>query len=246
MGDINVTGAKILYQNSWFLLSEAVTNTWIIMAVITALCIFLTRGLKVRPTSKRQVIAEWIVTKVNGLVSANMGPRFSSYGPLTAAVLAICACNSLSSLVGMKPATGDLSTVIGWALVVFVLITYYKIKTNGIGGYVKGFFEPLPPLMPINVIGEIATPLSMAFRHFGNIASGTIITALIYAALAGLSSAVLGLIPGAVGDLLSKVPLFQVGLPAILSIYFDLFSGCIQAFIFAMLMMINISVAAEG
>lgn len=244
--EVNVTGARIYYQNDWFLLSEAVVNTWIVMAVIVALCLFLTHNMKVHATSKRQIIAEWIVTKVNGLVNENMGPRFSHYGPLAAAILSMSVLCSLSSMVGAFAPTGDLSTVIGWAVVVFVLLTYYKIKANGIGGYIKGFFEPLPPLMPINVIGEIAKPLSMAFRHYGNIASGTIITTLLYTALAAASSALLGLIPGALGDLLSQIPILQFGLPALFSVYFDLFSSCIQAFIFCMLMMINISVAAEA
>ena len=244
--DISVTGAKIIYQNDWFLLSEAVVNTWIVMAFITVLCLILTHNLKVRPTSKRQIIAEFIVQKVNGLVHENMGDKFSNFGPLVAAVLSISVFCSLSSLLGMFAPTGDLSTMMGWALVVFVLITYYKIKTKGLWGYIKGYFEPLPPLMPINVISEVMTPMSMAFRHYGNVAAGSIISLLLYAALAVLSKAVLGLIPGAVGAALSQIPIFQVGLPALFSVYFDLFSGCIQAFIFCMLMMVNISVAAEG
>lgn len=244
--EINVTGAKIIYQNDWFLLSEAVVNTWIVMAFITALCLILTHNLKVRPTSKRQIIAEFIVQKVNGLVHENMGEKFSRFGPLVAATLSICAFSSLSGLLGMFAPTGDLSTMMGWALVVFVLITHYKIKAKGLWGYIKGYFEPLPPLMPINVISEVMTPMSMAFRHYGNIASGSIISLLLYAALAALSHAVLGLIPGALGAVLSQIPIFQVGLPAVFSIYFDLFSSCIQAFIFCMLMMVNISVAAEG
>lgn len=244
--DISVTGAKIIYQNDWFLLSEAVVNTWIVMAFITVLCLILTHNLKVRPTSKRQIIAEFIVQKVNGLVHENMGDKFSHFGPLVAAVLSISVFCSLSSLLGMFAPTGDLSTMMGWALVVFVLITYYKIKTKGLWGYIKGYFEPLPPLMPINVISEVMTPMSMAFRHYGNVAAGSIISLLLYAALAVLSKAVLGLIPGAVGAALSQIPIFQVGLPALFSVYFDLFSGCIQAFIFCMLMMVNISVAAEG
>ena len=86
----------------------------------------------------------------------------------------------------------------------------------------------------------------MAFRHYGNIASGTIITALIYGALAMASKALFGLIPGAVGQLLSNVPILQVGIPAVMSVYFDLFSSCLQAFIFCMLTMINIRTASEG
>ena len=226
--EIDLSGARILYQNDWFMLSEAVVNTWIVMAVITAVCIFLTRGLKVHATTRRQIVAEWIVTKVNGLVST------------------ISTLSSLLGLVTMFSPTADLSTLIGWAAVVFVLITYWKIKTNGLGGYLLGYFKPLPPLMPINVISEVMTPLSMAFRHFGNVASGSIISMLVYSALGAASAALFGLIPGVVGQVMSGVPLLQIGLPAILSIYFDLFSSCIQAFIFCMLMMINISVAAEG
>lgn len=245
---VDITGARILYQNEWFMLSEAVVNTWIVMAVIVAVCIFLTRGLKVHATTKRQIVAEWIVTKVNGLVKENMGPRFklSFYAPLAASILSISALSSLSSLLSMDPPTKDLSTLIGWAAVVLVLITYWKIKANGFWGYIWGFFKPLPPLMPINVVSEIMTPLSMAFRHFGNVASGSIISMLVYSALAAASAALFGLIPGVVGQVMSGIPLLQIGLPAILSIYFDLFSSCIQAFIFCMLMMINISVAAEG
>ena len=246
--EINLSGARILYQNDWFMLSEAVVNTWIVMAVITAVCIFLTRGLKVHATTRRQIVAEWIVTKVNGLVRENMGPKFrlSFYAPLAASVLSISALSSLSSLLTMDPPTKDLSTLIGWALVVFVLITYWKIKTNGLGGYLWGFFKPLPPLMPINVVSEVMTPLSMAFRHFGNVASGSIISMMVYSALGAASAALFGLIPGVVGQVMSGVPLLQIGLPAVMSVYFDLFSSCIQAFIFCMLMMINISVAAEG
>ena len=246
--EIDLSGARILYQNDWFMLSEAVVNTWIVMAVITAVCIFLTRGLKVHATTRRQIVAEWIVTKVNGLVSTNMGPKFrlSIYAPLAASVLGISTLSSLLGLVTMFSPTADLSTLIGWAAVVFVLITYWKIKTNGLGGYLLGYFKPLPPLMPINVISEVMTPLSMAFRHFGNVASGSLISMLVYSALGAASAALFGLIPGVVGQVMSGVPLLQIGLPAILSIYFDLFSSCIQAFIFCMLMMINISVAAEG
>ena len=89
----------------------------------------------------------------------------------------------------------------------------------------------------MNVISEFATPISMAFRHYGNVLSGTVISVLLGAALAGLSSLLLGNLPG----LLADIPLFQIGIPAILSIYFDVFSGCLQAFIFAMLTMMYVA-----
>ena len=243
---MEVNGAKIIYQNDWFFLSGSVVTTWIVMAVITLLCIFLTRNLKVHATSKRQIVAEFLVKAANNLVNANMGERFGYYAPLAAAVLSISVCSSLSSLLGAFPPTGDFSTVLGWALVIFTLITYWKIKAGGIGNYLKGYLQPVAVLLPINIISEVMTPMSMAFRHFGNIASGMIISMLVYSALAALSATVLGAIPGAVGQVLSGVPIFQVGIPAILSVYFDLFSSCIQAFIFCMLMMVNIKLASEG
>ena len=84
-------------------------------------------------------------------------------------------------------------------------------------------------------------PISMSFRHFGNVASGTVVTALVYAALSALSAAVFKFLPGA----LASIPFFQVGLPAVLSLYFDIFSSCIQAFIFSMLTMAYVSAAAQ-
>ncbi len=160
--------------------------------------------------------------------------------------MALSAFCSLSSMIGMYAPTSDLSTLLGWSLMVFVLITYNKFRAGGPLGYIKGYFEPIPVLLPFNIISEFATPLSMAFRHFGNIASGSVITGLIYAALAGLSAAIFRLIPGVVGQTLAQIPLFQVGIPAIFSIYFDIFSSLLQAFIFCMLTMMYIGSAAEG
>jgi F0F1-type ATP synthase, subunit a len=168
------------------------------------------------------------------------------YAPLIASIMGLSALCSLSSMIGMYAPTSDLSTLLGWSLMVFVLITYNKFRAGGPLGYIKGYFQPIPVLLPFNIISEFATPLSMAFRHFGNIASGSVITALIYAALAALSHAVFSLLPGALGSIMGQIPLLQVGIPAIFSIYFDLFSSCLQAFIFCMLTMMYIGSAAEG
>ncbi|MBR2764686.1 MAG: F0F1 ATP synthase subunit A, partial [Blautia sp.] len=106
--------------------------------------------------------------------------------------------------------------------------------------------QPIPVLTPFNILSELATPISMACRHFGNILSGLVIDTLIYGALGVASSALLGLIPGAVGQVVSKIPILDVGLPAITGVYFDWFSGCMQAFIFCMLTTMYIANAAEG
>ena len=126
------------------------------------------------------------------------------------------------------------------------MITSQKIKTNGFGGYLKGFTTPIAVMTPFNILSELATPVSMACRHFGNILSGVVINALLYSALAVASSALLGLIPGIVGDVLSQIPVLDVGIPAILSVYFDWFSGVMQAFIFCILTILYIANAAEG
>ena len=241
--NVEVHGAKVLLdipELGGAVLTETIVNMWIVMAVIVGLCIFLTRGMQVHARTKRQIVAEFIVQKVNGMVKENMGQKFQGYGPFIAAIMSLSALCSLSSMIGMYAPTSDLSVLLGWALLVFVLITYTKIRTNGVLSYLKGYTEPIPILTPFNIISEIATPISMAFRHFGNIASGTVITTLVYAALAALSSAVFQWLPGA----LSQIPILQVGIPAVLSIYFDLFSSCLQAFIFCMLTMMYIGAAA--
>ena len=248
MSGLQVTGAKVLFKIpilGGIPITETVVNTWIVMALLVIVSIILTHGLKIRPNSKRQIVAEYLVGMVNKLVRDNMGEKFMRYVPFIGALFSLSMFSSLVSLVGMYSPTGDLSTCMAWALLVFVLITYYKIRTQHIGGYLKGFTEPVFIMTPLNIIGEVATPISMAFRHFGNIASGAVVTLLVYSGLSALSTAVLGLIPGAAGQLLSQIPIFQVGLPAILSLYFDVFTSVLQAFIFCMLTMMYIKLACE-
>ncbi len=246
--NLEVTGPKILFKIPIFggiPITETIVNTWIVMALIVAVCIFLTRGLEVHARTRRQVVAEYLVNMVDKMVRGNMGERFVGYAPFIGALFSLAMLSSLISMVGLFSPTGDLSTCIGWAVLVFVMITYYKIRTQHLGGYLKGFTQPVFIMTPLNMISEVATPISMAFRLFGNIASGSVVTLLIYGGLAALSSGVLGLLPGVLGDVLSQIPIFQVGIPAILSIYFDVFTSVLQAFIFCMLTMMYIKLACE-
>ena len=220
-------------------ITESQVNSWLVMISILGLCLYLVHGITVKPGSKRQLVAEWIVEKTNGLVRENMGKRFMGFAPFVAGIMALSAFSSLMSLVGLRPPTSDMNVVAGWAILVFVLITHYKLK-GGLGPYVKGFFEPVPVFAPFNIIGELATPVSMSFRHYGNVLSGVVISTLVAYALQGLSKLLLGWLPGVLGSF----PLLQVGLPAVLSLYFDIFSGLMQAFIFAMLTMLYIGTAA--
>jgi len=217
------------------LITEAQINSWMVLLSIFGLCLFLTHGLRTQNISYRQHVAEWIVEKVQNMVTGNMGDYFSGFSPFIAAMLGLSGFSSLLSLFGLYPPTSDLNVVSGWAILVFILITYYKSKC-GFVSYVKSFANPVL-MAPLNVISEIATPVSMAFRHYGNVLSGAVISVLVATGLQGLSHLLLGWLPGFLGD----IPFLQIGLPAILSIYFDIFSGLLQAYIFAMLTMMYVS-----
>ncbi len=223
--------------------TETIVNMWVIMAIIVAICIYLTRGMKVKPTCKKQIIAEELVKMLNGFVKGTMGEKHLKFAPYIGTLFIMSMAGSISSLFGVRPYTADLSVTLGWALVTFVMVQYFKIRTNGFIGYIKGFFDPVPFMLPMNVIGEIANPISMSFRHFGNIAAGMVITSLLYGALASLSAVILQFIPNA---FLSSIPVFQLGLPAILSVYFDLFSSFLQAYIITMLTMVFVASANEA
>ena len=250
--ELDINGAKILFTLPIDLpvlgplrISETMVVSWIVMLLITGVCIWLTHDLKEENISKRQAVAELLVETANKFVVGNMGEKFRYMIPFVAALFATSVVSNLISLVGLRSPTSDLSTEAAWAVVVFIMITAQKLRPSGFGGYLKGFTQPIPVMTPFNVLSELATPVSMACRHFGNILSGVVINGLIYGALAVASSALLGLIPGLVGDVLSQIPILDVGVPAILSVYFDWFSGIMQAFIFCMLTVMYIANAAE-
>ncbi len=241
---ISITGARVYFTIPMpvqdFPVSESQVNSAIVLVVIFFFCLFITHGMTKKIDLKRQHLAELIVEKIDSLVKENMGEYFMGFAPFIIAILALSAFSSLLTLFGLYPPTSDINIVGGWAILVFFLITYYKIKCGPIN-YLKGFAEPVALLAPINFISEFATPISMAFRHYGNVLSGTVISVLLGSALAGLSSMLLGSLPGFLAD----IPLLQMGIPAVLSIYFDVFSGCLQAFIFAMLTMMYVGGAFD-
>lgn len=238
------TGIPILGD---ILITQTLVVSWIVMALITGACIWLTRDLRVENISKRQAFAEMLVEMANNLVRNNTGgTRFDKLIPFVAALFATSVVSNLISLTGLRSPTADLSTEAAWAVVVFIMITANKIKAGGLAGYLKGFTQPIPVMTPFNVLSELATPVSMACRHFGNILSGVVISTLIYASLAVATTALLGWLPGALGQVLGSIPFLDVGIPAIAGVYFDWFSGVMQAFIFSMLTIMYIANAAEG
>ena len=289
--ELSINGAKVLatFENVPLLgtvqLTQTVAVSWLILGIVSALLIWLGSGLKVTGISRKQAVAEIAATALLNFVQGNMGTGFDHYIPLIGTIFVTSVVSNLISLLGIWSPTADLMTELAWALVVFVLITYHKIKSAGIGGYLKGFLDPIFVMAPINVMSELFTPISMACRHFGNILSGTVISALIYGALTAASHAlfralgsnllvaigitligaglivvfrksgkklpfILGIILAVLGvlavitNLGASYPWLTVGIPALPSLYFDWFGGCIQAFIFCTLTTLFIKQAA--
>ena len=289
--EVSINGARILatFENVPLFGTVQITQTlavaWLVMVIISALCIWLGSGLTVTGISRKQAVAEMIYGALVNFVRGNMGPQFDRYIPLVGTIFVTSIISNLISLLGIWSPTADLMTELAWGLVVFVLITYHKIKSSGLGGYLKGFLEPIFILLPINIMSECFTPVSMACRHFGNILSGTVISTLIYAALTAANTALfhvlgsnlyVGIVVAAVGAALivlgckngkklpfivgiiaavlgvlgvlttlgATFPWLTVGIPAIPSLYFDWFGGCIQAFIFCTLTTLFIKQAA--
>ncbi len=238
--DINISGALIFFTVklpfSDLPITETQVNSFVVIWSLFWLCRYITHGISVRGVLKRQLVAEWIVEKTKNLVKGNMGDYFNDFAPFVAAIMGLSAFSSLLTLIGLYPPTSDINTVGGWAILVFFLITYYKFKCGPVH-YLKSFGDPVPFLAPLNIISEFATPVSMAFRHYGNVLSGSVISVLVAVALQGLSNLIFGKLPGLLGD----IPFLQIGLPAVLSVYFDIFSGLLQAFIFAMLTMLYVA-----
>ena len=216
--------------------TETVTNSWLIILAVFIICKLLTRNLGKVPKGG-QVIAEMYVKLIVSLVDYTMGKGKRKYAPYIGTVMIFSALGSLISLTGLRPVTADLNTTLSWALVTFMMVQLGGIKTKGFGGWLKGFLDPIPVMLPMNIMSEIANPISLSFRHFGNIAAGSVITSRIYSGLAALTNIIFqGWLP---------IPIFQLGLPAVLSVYFDLFSGVLQAFIFCMLTMVFVGMATD-
>ena len=266
-------------------ITQTTVSHLIVTIFLCSLSIYLGKRLKSRPDGL-QVMVEKGVMMLQNMVVESMGAHNVHWTPFIGTIFLSSICGSLIGLTGfLRSSTADLSCTMVWALMVTAIIWYNNIKNNGFVGWLKGFTEPIAVMTPMNIIGEIAQPVSMAFRHFGNVAGGGVITTLIYTSLSLASAAVLnlltasgwimsavllvaaavafllwkkngkkfplvvGILCGVMGifglleatGLLTGVPILAYGLPAVLSCYFDLFSGFVQAYVFTLLTMVYIS-----
>ena len=279
---IDVTGAFVYFTIPIFggipITQTTVSSTLVALILIIA-SILLGKNLQKRP-GKMQVLVEKGVGMIYDLTVSAMGKHNAHWTPFMGSIF---LCSILGSYIGLtgflRSATADINCTAVWALMVSFIIWFNNIKYNGILAFLKNYITPM------NIISDLAQPLSMSFRHFSNVSVGGIISAIIYAALTLLSSIVLNLISSAgwlmaialiaagigifvlgmkkknlilkilavvtfvVGlfgllqtlNILSGVPIFTFGIPAVLSVYFDFFSGFIQALVFTLLSMVYIA-----
>lgn len=201
-------------------------NTWIVMAALVVLAVIVRVKLKSFtevPESTFQNIVELLVDTFDSFTASTMGEKYRSFSQFYGPMFLFILLSNLSGLVGLRPPTADIATTLALALTTFFMIHGYGVKSKGLG-YFKGFLEPMPFLLPLNIVGELATPVSLSFRLFGNILGGTIIMGLYYA----------------------MMPWFlTLGLPAVLHLYFDVFAGVLQTLIFVMLSMTFVSSAMD-
>lgn len=227
-------GPKIIFDAWGIPITETVVNTWIIMIALTLLAIFLTRQLKKVPTGKQNVV-EAIVEVMNNLTVQTMGEDKKTFSSYMGTLFLFLLVANLFGLLGFRPPTADINTTFALAILTFSMVQIFGVKRKGLGGYLKGFLEPFPFMLPLNIIGELANPISLSFRLFGNIVGGIIVVSLLYGGLASAS--------GALG--LTAFPIFQAGVPVVFHMYFDLFAGVLQTFIFVMLSMVFVSLAMD-
>lgn len=197
-------------------------TTIIVMAFILILALiarhFVLKGDPDNPNMVQNIV-EMLFEFMEGIVNSSMGKHASKYQNYIMTLLVFICISNISGAFGLRPPTADYAVTLGLAVLTFILIQYANIKTNKVGAFTD-LFKPVPFLFPINLIGEIATPISLSLRLYGNLLAGTIMMGLFY-----------GLTPWFV----------QLGIPAALHGYLDFFSGVIQTYVFCMLTMVFIT-----
>ena len=197
----------------------------IVFLIIIGFCIAANRAVKhaTEVPGAFQNVVELIVEMLDGMVGGVMGKQAVRFQNYIGTIFIFILFSNISGLLGLRPPTADYGVTFALGIITFTLIHFNKFKYQKVSGVLKGLCEPWPIWAPINIISDLAVPISLSLRLFANVLSGTAIMALIYA-------------------LLSKVAIIW---PAALHVYFDLFSGAIQTYVFCMLTMTYIAAACN-
>ncbi len=247
-----VEGPKIFHTihlgNFNIQINQTIVNTWTLMVIISLILYLGTRKLSVHNPGRFQVILEEYYRFIENTFLANYRSYKKTFMPLFSALFAFILFANLSvflfpyvmmierSATGaiaispfFRPATADINTTVGLALLITMLFIACGIVSNGFFGYLKTFTKPFAFMLPINIIGEFAKPINISMRLFGNMFAGIVIMGLLY----GIS--INNILPQWTGNILKGSFSFSVGWPAVLQLYFDLFVGVIQAYVFTVL-----------
>lgn len=200
--------------------SQSVLVSWILMSLLVLAVWLMTRHLRQENPGKVQLVLEWFVETMNGLCKDNIGRHGRAFAPWLGTVALYIAAANLSGLLGMAPPTKNLNVTLALALTSVVLIYSAAFRYKGMKGGFHQFLEPVPVLLPINLMEIAIRPLSLCMRLFGNVLAAFVVMELVKL-----------LVPAVV--------------PAILSIYFDIFDGLIQTVVFVFLTALFVGEALE-
>ncbi|MDK2934552.1 MAG: F-type H+-transporting ATPase subunit a, partial [Clostridiales bacterium] len=186
--------------------SDAVVVTWIIMLILAAASILLVRNLQTIPTGT-QIAVEVVIGGINNFVKSIIGHEWKTFAPYLGTVALYLTIANTISIFGFTPPTKDLNVTAALSVMTMLIVIGAGIRFKGFGGWLKEFKEPIPIILPMKVLEMFVRPLSLAMRLFGNILGSFVIMELLY----------------------EVIPL---AVPAILSLYFDIFDGLIQMVVF--------------
>lgn len=214
-------------------LENAVLAQWAVMLLIAVPVLLLGKAYKTIP-SGIQSAAEMIVETIQGLVRDNMGEEYEDFTPFMGTIIIYLLLLNLTGLAGVKPPTTNYSVAAAFALISFILIHALAVGKNGFLKYLKGYAEPYSFMLPLNIIERFIVPVSLSLRLYGNMTASAIMLELLYKGLS-YGSKQIGL----------GIPVLQTVIPIPFHIYFDIFDGIVQMFIFVMLTMVFTKITSQ-
>jgi len=224
---IQIYGSIRFTENFAIYITETLLVTWIIIAVLSAFAIFVRIKSKkweamAKPTGLQNVV-ELMVDTFENFFRNSASDKVAYLAPWFFTLFAFLVVSNTIGVTGMRPPTADWGMTFPLALSSLLLFQFAGLRHRP-KNYIKGFFQPIFIFFPMNLIGELAKPVALSFRLFGNILGGVILISLLY----GMAPLVL-----------------RLGFPVVLHAYFDIAAGILQAFIFTVLSVTFVGLAAE-
>ena len=218
-----------VFQYSFFGHKVWITTTHICLLIVVLILIGFSIAANIAMKKAKEIpsgfqnFVEMIVEMLDGMVDGSMGKAAPAFYNYIGTIFIFILFSNISGLLGLRPPTADYGVTLPLGVLTFLIVYYNQFKYNKPKDIWADMCSPLPPWLPIwfpiNLISEIAVPISLSLRLFANILSGTAMMALLYGLLKWIA----------------------LGWPAALHVYFDLFSGAIQTYVFCMLTMTYIS-----